>query len=258
MQGVYISGNPQGPAVVLLHSSMSSARQWRELAGQLEQDFYILNIDLLGYGQAPKVSQTGAFSLATESERIRQHLHELGVTRFHLVGHSFGGAIALKLAYELKPMVMSLAVFEPVAFHLLDKQHPGFLEVQALGNEVSQLSAEQAAARFVNYWNGSGYFSAMPQQVQQGFIKQVEKVRLDFVGLMGEPYGLNDYAKICCPVLLLSGRDTRDSAKAVAQSLCSALPHLTYQQVSGGHMAPISHSAEVNTHLFAFLASQLQ
>lgn len=256
MQGVYVSGNPEGPALVLLHSSMSSARQWRELVDQLEDTFRIVNFDLLGYGQAPAPTLAVQFSLENETQRIEQHLSDLGVKQFHICAHSFGGAVALKLAHERPNAVLSLSLFEPVAFHLLSHESAGWLEVQELGKKVAHLDAAQAGACFVNYWNGAGYFESTPLAVQQGFAGQVKKVRMDFIGLTSEAYQLADYAQIQCPVLLLSGKQSRTSALAVADALVEYLPRVQRLWVSGGHMSPISHSKEVNKLLIDFLDKQ--
>ncbi|GGO72315.1 alpha/beta fold hydrolase [Bowmanella pacifica] len=254
MQGVYVSGNSQGPALVLLHSSMSSARQWRELVDQLDDTFRVINFDLLGYGQAPAPSLP--FGLENETQRIEQHLSDLGVRQFHLCAHSFGGAVALKLAHERPNAVLSLSVFEPVAFHLLSRQSAGWYEIQELGLQVDSLDAAQAGACFVNYWNGVGYFESMPMPVQQGFAAQVKKVRMDFSGLTEEAYQLADYAQIQCPVLLLGGKESRTSALEVLDGLAASLPNVQRKWVSGGHMSPISHSKEVNDLLLSFLAVQ--
>ena len=40
--------------------------------------------------------------------------------KFHLIGHSYGGMVALQLAAQAQPQrVRSLSLFEPIAFHLL-------------------------------------------------------------------------------------------------------------------------------------------
>ena len=62
--GVYITG--QGPAIVFLHSSLSSAKQWSPLIQKLKDRFTCINIDILGYGNADNVSDKGNYSFEAE------------------------------------------------------------------------------------------------------------------------------------------------------------------------------------------------
>ncbi|GGD56114.1 alpha/beta fold hydrolase [Lacimicrobium alkaliphilum] len=256
MQGVYPSGSDNSPAIVMLHSSMSSARQWRALTALLEADYRVVNLDLFGYGEGPDAEDAGSFSLSTEARRVMQVLDELEIAHFHLLGHSYGGALALKLALEQNQRVTSLMLFEPVAFHLLDKDNPARQEVEGLASDMSRKAASEAAQAFVDYWNGAGYFAGLPQQMQALFSQQVNKLKLDFQALLGETYTPEKYAKIEQPVLLMTGKNSRQSAHAVAAVIAHQLPRLTARPVSGGHMAPITHAEEVNNLILEFLVQK--
>lgn len=256
MQGVYPSGPDNSPAIVMLHSSMSSARQWRELVVRLEPGYRVINLDLYGYGEGPAAEDASTFSLATEARRVMQILDELEVEDFHVLGHSYGGALALKLALEQNHRVTSLMLFEPVAFHLLSEDEPGYQEVKKLAFGMLDVKPRQAAAAFVDYWNGAGYFASLPEPMQILFAQQVDKIKLDFQALLGETYRPEDYAKITRPALLMTGKDSRQPAHAVADRIAQQLTDIAVRQVNGGHMAPISHSDEVNTEITAFLNQQ--
>ncbi|AWL11370.1 2-succinyl-6-hydroxy-2,4-cyclohexadiene-1-carboxylate synthase [Saliniradius amylolyticus] len=254
--GVYENGRPDGPVVVLLHSSLSSARQWQALISELQGHWRILNLDLLGYGQAPAPhDKERPFSLAQEVQRIEGILADYEVESFTLVGHSFGGAVALKLAYELGDRVESMALFEPVAFHLLNPDSEGLTEVLSISGQMTQADNFQAAQQFVDYWNGKGYFAALPERLQAGMAAQVPKVRQDFEGLIGEGYTLTDYRALTLPCLLMAGEQSRRSSRAVAKALSHTLPDCRFTFTPGGHMAPISHSEAVNKHILCFLDS---
>lgn len=247
------------PAVVLLHSSMSSRSQWAALIAAHERDYRFIALDLLGYGRAPfpDDAMQANFSLAHEVEAVQAALAaQLAPDEpFHLIGHSYGGATALRLARTAPGRIRSLAVFEPVAFHLLEESDAGRAEVASVIAAIEAAATpEQAARRFIDYWNGPGAFEALPASVRERFAAQVAKVRLDFTALLGEPATLADMAVIGVPALVLSGRDGPASTRAVATRLASALPRASSAQTPGGHMAPISHAADVNRELAAFLA----
>jgi pimeloyl-ACP methyl ester carboxylesterase len=248
------------PAVVLLHSSMSSRSQWAALMAAHEPSWRFVALDLLGYGKAPfpDPSQHAGFSLAHEVDAVLAALAEQlpGDTPFHLVGHSYGGATALRLARTIPERIRSLAVFEPVAFHLLDAGDAGRREIEAVVDRIRSADADEAATRmFLDYWNGPGAFDAMPAPLRERFTAQVAKVKLDFVALLGEPATLRDMTAIDVPALVLTGRDGPASTRAVAACLTPALPRASMQQTPGGHMAPITHAADVNAAIVAFLDS---
>jgi len=251
--GVTVTGNPEGTAIVLLHSSMSSSRQWHKLVLQLQADYLLINIDLLGYGTAPQVLDNTHFGLEDETRRIEIILQQLNISEYLLVAHSYGGATALKYAYEHQPQVLAMALFEPVAFHLLDKQSQAWQEIQQISMEMHHCSDEQAAQSFVDYWNGPGFFASVPLAMQQVFSAQAKKVLLDFQGLTREAYTLEDYSQLNMPVLLMTGELSRQSSLTVASLLRARLSNVQHQAVNAGHMAPISHARQVNQLILNFL-----
>ena len=62
--GIYFSG--QGTPVILLHSSLSSAKQWSALVKLLELNFLVINVDILGYGNADKVTDETNYNFDVE------------------------------------------------------------------------------------------------------------------------------------------------------------------------------------------------
>lgn len=121
LNGIHVSG--EGPVVVLLHSALSSSIQWKVLCNELNNNFTVVNVDILGYGEADAVECESSYSLSVETKRIQKALALLNLNNaYHIAGHSCGGAIALKLAVENPNKLLSLALYEPVAFHLLEEK----------------------------------------------------------------------------------------------------------------------------------------
>ena len=83
------------PCVVALHCSLGSGRQWSKLAGALGPDMQVIAPDLAGYGSNP-VSSDLPTTLAQEVEGLPLARRARGP--IHLVAHSYGGAIAFKIA----------------------------------------------------------------------------------------------------------------------------------------------------------------
>lgn len=246
---------------IALHSSQSHGGQWRALSRQLPESYTLQAPDLMGYGTAPTFSDchiaTADFRLANELTALEQ----LGIDPSRgpvvLVGHSYGGALALHWARRFPQAVAALVLYEPVAFHVLAQDHAARAEISAVANAMDTMSAADACAHFVDYWNSPGYFNALPAAAQALMVSKQSKVTADFHALLGEPASLADYAKLTMPVHLFSGEQSPLSSQTVAQLLASTLPNATHATVAAGHMGPITHSRVVTPLLLqALLTSQ--
>jgi pimeloyl-ACP methyl ester carboxylesterase len=242
----------EGPLVTLLHCSLGSRQQWRALTRLLDADFRVLAPDLYGYGETPLPEPAQPFDLSREAALVRTLLDRVAPAGepVHLVGHSYGGATALRLAWETPERVASLTLFEPVAFHLLAPDDPALLPMLAVRAEMERQAGRQrpdlAVACFIDYWNGPGAFAAASSKSRQHFCAGLGKLLLDFQGLLGDPLRLVDLRALTVPVQLLAGRASQPPALRVVEQLATTLPDCRLHWVSGGHMAPVSQAAEVN------------
>jgi pimeloyl-ACP methyl ester carboxylesterase len=249
-----------GSAVVLLHCTLSSKNQWRALSGVLEGEHRVIGVDLYGYGETPMPEKVEGFTLLDEAELVLALLDRILLPGepFHLVGHSYGGAVALRLCHRASQRVKTLTVFEPVAFHLLERDDPGLQPVLDMMGELSRLLAvglpSEAAATFLDYWSGPGSFAHFPARVQQDFARRTVKLALDFQALTGTPLTLDDYRQLAMPVTLIAGRASRLPALRVAHELCRVLPDCRLHWVETGHMGPVTNPELVNPVIKASLS----
>src|ERR1044072_3305576 len=110
-----------GRAVVLLHSSMSSKNQWRTLAQDLRTRFRVIAIDMLGYGHARMPQRGSEYATADEVRNVERIIGTILLPGepYHLVGHSYGGVVALHVAQRALHRLASLTLLEPMAVHLM-------------------------------------------------------------------------------------------------------------------------------------------
>jgi pimeloyl-ACP methyl ester carboxylesterase len=132
----------------------------------------------------------------------------------HLVGHSYGAALALEAARELGPKVQSLALVEPVAFNLLrTERRPEWSEVEELGravlSAVSSGNEREAAAAFMRYWLGRLRWWLSPEKFKAAIGATIRKVALEFMIAIESGRRLSDYANVTAPTLLIVGSKTR-------------------------------------------------
>jgi pimeloyl-ACP methyl ester carboxylesterase len=181
--------------------------------------------------------------------------------RFHLVGHSFGGAIALKAALSNRGRLLSLVLYEPVLFSVLVADAPesaAAREILAVRDEtirlVDQGALDAAAERFVNYWTGEGTWAATPGNRRQAIATATRAAKAEWHALFSEPTPLHAFASVDVPTLLLTGTNSKESARAVARLLTAVLPQVRVEEIEGvGHMAPVTHPEWVNPLIERFL-----
>ncbi len=242
---------------------MSSHRQWQPLVAELRQDHLCIVPDLQGYGiPASKVLSNFAtrdYQMADEASAVIDAISELQLDEpLSIVGHSFGGALALHLAMTKPFAIKELVLFEPVAFHLLKTSglpqcQELLAEVQALAEQLPKLDNLDAARVFIDYWQFDGFFSGLPLRMQQNLAEQVSKVTLDFQALIGEPLLLADYQRLNLPLLLLSGSKSRRSAQRISELLHQTIKASELRLVGTGHMGPVTDPALVNSEICSFL-----
>ena len=105
------AGDPSKPAFVLLHGFPSSSHMYRDLIPLLAERFDVIAPDYIGFGHsdAPWAEQF-EYSFARLTEIVERFLAQLGVDRYHLYMHDFGGPVGLRLAAKHPERVLGLVV----------------------------------------------------------------------------------------------------------------------------------------------------
>ncbi len=87
-----------GPVLLLIHGMGCDSSTWDTVIEPLAEHFTVLAPDLLGHGDSDK--PTGDYSLGGYANGMRDLLTVLGIDRATIVGHSFGGGVAMQFAYQ--------------------------------------------------------------------------------------------------------------------------------------------------------------
>ena len=100
----------KGPALLFIHGLTGSQRNWAHLVDALDHDHRVLAPDLFGHGASAKV--IGDYSLGAHAATLRDLLDMLGIDRVTLIGHSFGGGIAMQFSYLFPERVERLVLVD--------------------------------------------------------------------------------------------------------------------------------------------------
>lgn len=242
-----------GEPVVLLHCTAGSGRQWAGMAEALRPDFRVIAPDLCGYGGTAHWPGHGTFNLAVEADLMAALLDMLGKPA-HIVGHSYGGAVALQFAFRYPRYLKTLTLIEPASFHLL---RDGDDIDQRAFREISEVGATVASAvncgdyfggmrRFVDYWGGEGAWDALPASQRLALAARINKVTLDFWATLNDPMRRADLASLEMPTLVVSGGQSPLPTRRISFHLARTIPDVTVRTVvKAGHMLPFTHFSEV-------------
>jgi pimeloyl-ACP methyl ester carboxylesterase len=251
-----------GSCVVALHCSLGSGRQWTRLAAELGSNHRIMAPDLSGYGNNP-----GPFDLPTtlaqEVALLADRLDEANGP-IHLVGHSYGGALAFKIATcsPFASRVRSLTLIEPVLPTLLrdtaaDRRlYERFVRIaHDVYEDLWNGHALEAIDKFSDFWNGSGPPEQLSMNARIRMIERADKLAFDFTSVLAEENVEAAAANLRVPTLLVSGGLSPYLTQRIVGRLALIIEGAEVRHLRGaGHMLPITHTPAVNPWISRHIA----
>lgn len=250
-----------GPRTALLvHCSLAHSGAWRGLEKRLSGDLSMLALDLPGHGRSADWDKIGDYQ--DSAVHIAEALLDQETTGpVDLIGHSFGGTIALRLAQRRPDSVRSLTLFEPVLFAAA-KDHPAYAENFDYMNgpfaDAMRAGDRMEAARLFNVmWGRDAAWQALPMALREDMARRIhlipagKSVTHDDIHGQTAPGALE---RLNIPVLLMEGGRSPALVRAVHDVLAARLPNVQRRVFAdAGHMAPITHAKEVGDAISAFL-----
>jgi 3-oxoadipate enol-lactonase len=234
----------QGPALILLHAGIADRRMWDEHLEPLAAAGHrVVAVDLPGFGEA--VPDSGPVA---HWQDVVETMDGLGIERAVLVGNSFGGAVALRVAALNPDRVSSLLLFSAPAVPEPDPS-PELLAVWDAEEEAMEAGdLERAVAAVVSAWVSSQADDEVRGRIAMMQRQNYERHASD-QGPEWAPDPLEEepalLEAIDCPVLIAAGEDDMPDFKNAVQELAAALPRATTALIPGcGHLAPLEAPEE--------------
>jgi pimeloyl-ACP methyl ester carboxylesterase len=256
----YLEAGSTGPLVMLMHSSAAGARQWRRLMDDLKADFRVRAVNLFGYGNTPPWPTAVAQSLDDQARLVEAAL-PANEEEVYLVGHSFGGSVAMKTAARLNGRATKLVLLETNPFYLLAQaqRHEAFAEAMALHNCIKKYGAigewTTAAEAFADYWNGSGSWQDMPPERRAVFADMLKPNFSEWDAVMNETTPAEQWADLLPRATLqIVDPGTVLPIREISAILRRSCPLWDYAETPGvGHMAPLTRPEVINPLVRAYL-----
>lgn len=250
------SGNTR--KALLLHCGNAHSGAWKGLAPLLEDRLHLVATDHPGHGRSPDLEKgRDLHDVATEYARLA--LPETG--RADLIGHSFGGTVALRLALENPERVRSLTLIEPVLFSSLlgtPEWDVSFARAAPLQDLINIGQREDAARRFTGLWGNGSAWEDLPETQRSYITGHVHLIIASWPAIYDDRPGLMTPGRpesLRCPVQIIRGAETQVDIAQIHARLEQRLGVADQVIEGAGHMVPITHPIEVAAKVRAFLKS---
>lgn len=252
-----------GSALLFLPGSYSTAAAWRPIQRLLEPRWRLVTTSLLGYGESTDSRSLDDYGVQHQVELVEALCRHIGQP-VHLVGHSFGGTVALAAALAAIVPVASLSLFEGNPIDILRGRDGGALYQETLRMSRAFEAAVQggepdAPGRIIDFWGGAGAYAALPDAVK-AYCRQTAAVNvLDWRTAFEFKVTMTDCASLQLPVLLVRGEHANAAMTGITAALQGCLPNVAPHVVEGaGHFLVSSHAPACAALLSRFLDGVIQ
>lgn len=251
-QGRFFAGRP---AVVFLHGLSANHTTWLKIIKILEENQYnSLALDLRGHGLSDKTRKKSYYKIAVLSEDLKKIIGREKISKFILVGYSFGGSVALDYAAKNPGSVAGLILISANYVSPLKYKKINFLTpaLSLILNLLALLLIWQKRKKYLYYRHGAsrGYWhsvwiglNTMPLSVNLWLL--LEAILIDFKKAL---------SKLTMPVLIVRGKNDPFLTEREASDLAAALPRAELLAAqNSSHFIASRSQAEVAQILLDFL-----
>ncbi|MDV6341188.1 alpha/beta hydrolase [Nitrosomonas sp. Is24] len=253
-----------GEPVLLIHGFGASSYSWRHVIEPLAQKNRVITIDLKGFGDSPK-PRDDAYSVYEQARLVRNFILENNLKNLHIIGHSYGGGVALAVSIYLSAsnpgLQKSLVLIDSVAY---PQELPGFVKILAtpvLGPLITYAVPNTFQVKNllkIVYFNDD----LIPQEAIDHYAADLGKPDAKYALLTSVRQMLptdlqqfsENYASLTIPTLIVWSREDEIVPLAVGKRLHENIPDSKLVIMSGvGHAVQEEKPSLLLPHLRSFL-----
>ena len=264
---LYVREQGEGPPLLLIHGFGTSSFTWRRVVPELARDHRVIAVDLKGFGQSDKPFDE-RYSASDQAELLAQLIENRDLHDVTLVGHSFGGGVALMLALEadtrLKGRISRLVLINSIAYA---QKIPTFFKLlnmpvmSQLGVRMAPPSWQIEVALKIAYYDDSKIDPAEVEAYSEPLSTAAGKHAIIYSARQIVPDDLEQisarYKSITLPTLILWCDHDRIVPLDIGLKLRRAMPNSTFKLVSEcGHMPQEEQPAVTVSLIRGFLDDQ--
>jgi len=198
------TSEPDAEVVVLIHGLGLNAHIWEPLAAELNERYHVLRYDLRGHGECSHDGSELTWELLCQD--LDHLFHLCGITEAHMVGHGFGGNLAVRYGMSRPERVKTFVLISMVGFYPPEAMKRSVeLRRSYVENGLAAGLAEQMAT----------LVSCLPDEreevawVREAYLQCDMDVYFKLIELFAAANPLNDLTEIDKPCLVMAGdKDT--------------------------------------------------
>jgi len=252
-----------GEPLVLLHpASPPASGMWRKVFPYLADERRLLAPDLLGFGQTSAWTEATPLMPQNQAQLVQAFIAKVCDAPVHLVGHSYGGAAAVRAALMSSGQIRSLTVIEPLLMPLLAKAgetelFEGYKRmVKAFISNAQADRKYEAWRNFVDYWNGDGSWESMSDKAKESMLPQTETALVGMPGNLRDTTSVADLHRLELPTLVVCGEKSAPLHRRLTSILSQEIPHCKHRLIAeAGHMSILTHPEEIAAVIKEHLAA---
>jgi pimeloyl-ACP methyl ester carboxylesterase len=249
-----------GAPVVLVHGSVSDYREWTGQMPPLARRYRVIAYSRRYHWPNSSPGADADAGVEVQADDLAAIMKVMGAAPAHIVGHSFGGAIALNLTLRHPELVRSLVLAEPGVSGVLgnmSENDPVLKDSQAVRYEMKEAFETGDAERIVRTYAAHvapGEFEKASPDLRQMLLTNVPAFRLDF-NSKRPPFTCDDAGRLMVPVLVVSGGRSALGLQRIAETAARCMKGAKLVTIpEATHWLQHDHAREFNDAVLVFLA----
>jgi non-heme chloroperoxidase len=257
-----------GVPIVFIHGGLEDYRTWDAQVERFSKNYRVITYSRRFNFPNKNTKQLKEFSAKTEAEDLATLIKKLKLGSVHLVGHSYGGLIALFLSKNHPELVQTLTLSEPALISWLPSLKDGKILHDNFYNQLWK-PVKQAfeikdtiavLKHTLKYFAGEDILDQLPEEVKTQFLVNIpEWHAIAFSSDAFSDFKKDYFKEIKIPTLVLSGGQTLPILQLTNKELRNTLPNAElYYLPEATHDYWMTHPSEMGDAVLNFLQTTLK
>ena len=248
-----------GTPIILVHGSISDYREWSKQMASFAGHYRVIAISRRYHWPNSPPGKEADASVETQADDLAAIIQALRIAPAHIIGHSYGGAVALNLTLRHPELVRTLVLAEPAVSGVLANSPENddvLKESQALREEMKEAFASGNPGRIVRTYAehvAPGELEKASPVTREMLLANAPAFQLDFTALR-PPVTCEGVRRITVPVLVVSGDRSPNGLRHIAEAAARCMQAKLVKIPQATHWMQEDHARDFNDSVLEFLA----